>query len=164
MSSQMVDGVQVNTTPAPVIHVARFILDEVGREMSTMKLQKLCYFAQGWTLAWTNGLPLFSEDFEAWRKGPVCRDLWKAHSRRFSVSADDLLGERVPLERWQANAARAAIEPYKHLSGVQLSTLTHKAGPWVDARVGLGEEAPSTKVISKDSIQRYFQDLDEVDF
>ena len=39
-----------------------------------MKLYKLCYFSQGWHLAWT-GKPLFSDEFEGWRHGPVSQKL-----------------------------------------------------------------------------------------
>nr|WP_255365881.1 type II toxin-antitoxin system antitoxin SocA domain-containing protein [Corynebacterium sp. NML130628] len=35
-----------------------------------MKLYKICFFAQGWHLAWT-GLPLFEGELQAWAKGPV---------------------------------------------------------------------------------------------
>ena len=56
---------------ASVFDVAKYILNNKGR-MSTWKLQKLCYYSQAWSLAWTE-TPLFEEDFEAWKNGPVCR-------------------------------------------------------------------------------------------
>ena len=55
---------------ANVFDVAKYILQRTGK-ISTWKLQKLCYYSQAWTLAWT-GKPLFEEEFEAWRNGPVC--------------------------------------------------------------------------------------------
>ena len=59
---------------ATVFDVAFYILDKLG-DMSTMKLQKLCYYAQAWSLAW-DGFPLFDEEFQAWANGPVCRELY----------------------------------------------------------------------------------------
>jgi uncharacterized phage-associated protein len=55
-----------------IFDVAYYILDELG-EMSTMKLQKLCYYVQAWSLAWDEN-PLFDEDFQAWAKGP-CKEI-----------------------------------------------------------------------------------------
>ena len=37
---------------ANVFDVAAYILQQQGR-MTTMKLQKLCYYAQAWHLTWT---------------------------------------------------------------------------------------------------------------
>lgn len=59
---------------ANVFDVAKYIL-EVKGTMSTMKLQKLCYYAQAWSLVWDDK-PLFGEEFEAWANGPVCRELF----------------------------------------------------------------------------------------
>ena len=58
--------------------------------MSTWKLQKLCYYAQAWSLAWTEK-SLFDEDFEAWANGPVCRELFYAHKGTFVVEESDLI-------------------------------------------------------------------------
>ena len=56
----MVKGV---SDMANIFDVARYIL-EVKGSMSTMKLQKLCYYCQAWSLVWDDS-PLFDEDFEA---------------------------------------------------------------------------------------------------
>lgn len=54
-----------------VFDAAKYILEKRGA-MSTMKLQKLCYYSQVWSLVWDDA-PLFDEDFEAWANGPVAR-------------------------------------------------------------------------------------------
>ena len=50
----------MNTT---IFDVAKYILHKMNR-MSTMKLQKLCYYAQAWALVWDD-TPLFDEEFYA---------------------------------------------------------------------------------------------------
>ncbi|MBQ1165829.1 DUF4065 domain-containing protein, partial [Streptomyces sp. A73] len=59
---------------ATVHDVAAYILHKEA-PMSALKLQKLCYFASGYHLAW-EGRPLFREPFEAWANGPVVYDLY----------------------------------------------------------------------------------------
>ena len=54
-----------------------------------MKLQKLCYYAQAWSLAW-DGVPLFNEDFQAWANGPVCRELYEFHRGEFLINSDKI--------------------------------------------------------------------------
>jgi uncharacterized phage-associated protein len=44
---------------ASVHDVAAYILKKLGT-MSTMKLQKLCYYGQGWSLAWDEKPPVRS--------------------------------------------------------------------------------------------------------
>ena len=50
-----------------IIRVANYILQKVG-STTTMKLEKLVYYCQAWSLAWDDK-PLFDEDFEAWANG-----------------------------------------------------------------------------------------------
>lgn len=43
---------------------------ESRASLTPLKLQKILYFAQGWSFVWDNK-PLFAETFEAWQYGPV---------------------------------------------------------------------------------------------
>ncbi len=73
-----------------VLNVAAYILQKSGA-MTTWKLQKLCYYSQAWSLAWT-GEPLFNEDFEAWDNGLVCPILFNYHRGKFIISREELAG------------------------------------------------------------------------
>ncbi|MDM3846430.1 MAG: DUF4065 domain-containing protein [Aphanizomenon gracile PMC649.10] len=66
MISQELDKVQ-----RAIITIHRDPFDE---SPSPMKLQKLCYYAQGYALA--EEKELFPEDFQAWQHGPVIYDLY----------------------------------------------------------------------------------------
>ena len=68
---------------ASVLNVAQYVLNKVG-DMTTLKLQKLVYYCQAWSLAW-DGKPLFDEEFEAWANGPVCPELFKKHKGKFVI-------------------------------------------------------------------------------
>ena len=54
--------------------------------MSAPKLQRLCYYAQAWSLVW-DGAPLYAESVRAWRDGPAIRVLFQAHRGRFEIEA-----------------------------------------------------------------------------
>ena len=54
---------------ANVYDVGQYITELVPT-VNTMKLYKLCYFSQGWKLAWT-GCLLFQEPLQAWTNGPI---------------------------------------------------------------------------------------------
>jgi uncharacterized phage-associated protein len=72
-----------------IFDVAKCISDVIGGDVSTMKLQKLCYYCQAWYLVWT-GHPMFSGNFERWDNGPVCRDLFEGHKGMLEISSDEL--------------------------------------------------------------------------
>ena len=75
---------------ANVFDTAKYILEQSG-PMSTMKLQKLCYYSQAWSLVWDDS-PLFEEDFQAWANGPVCTKLFFKTQGKYSASASDETG------------------------------------------------------------------------
>ena len=57
-------------------NIAAYIQEATGIS-DEWKLQKLVYYANAWALVWT-GRPLVSDSFEAWRDGPVSRNLYVA--------------------------------------------------------------------------------------
>jgi len=65
--------------------IAAYILRARG-EMSPMKLQKLVYYSQAWSLVWDDA-PLFSERIEAWANGPVVPALYQKHRGQFTLTA-----------------------------------------------------------------------------
>lgn len=54
---------------AEVNDVAAALLSQTG-QITTMKLQKLVYYAQAWHLVF-HSEPLFADTIEAWPQGPV---------------------------------------------------------------------------------------------
>ena len=52
---------------ASVLDVAKYILTQQG-EMTAMKLHKLIYYSQAWSLVWDEDA-LFSEEIQAWAYG-----------------------------------------------------------------------------------------------
>ena len=140
-----------------ILDVARYILEQCG-PMTAMKLEKLCYYSQAWSLVW-DGSPLFEEDFEAWANGPVCPVLFDKHRHMFTVSKEDIPGDSLNLTDDQKETINAVIEAYGKLDAYQLSTLTHSEAPWVNARDGLPSGARSNRVITLDAMEEYYGSL-----
>lgn len=110
--------------------VAQFILDELG-PMTSMKLQKLVYYAQAWHIVWADDV-LFHEPIEAWTNGPVVRDLWNANRHQFRVS-NVMAGLGSRLDETQQNTVREVLSFYALHDAQWLSDLTHMEAPWKEA-------------------------------
>lgn len=140
-----------------VIDVAKYILTQRGK-MSTMKLQKLCYYAQVWSLVWDDE-PLFDEDFQAWANGPICPELFNVTQGKFSVVADDEPGDISHLTDIQRDTIDRVLEHYGDKNAQWLSDLTHFESPWKDARKGIPFGTPCDNVITKESMGMYYGSL-----
>ena len=79
----------MNTQPTSIINVARHILLYESDGMTIMKLQKLCYLTQAYSLAWT-GEKLFTERFYAHKNGPYSKELAAALKGVYLVYYSDL--------------------------------------------------------------------------
>ena len=144
------DGSRVN-----VHDVAAYILQRQG-EMTAMKLQKLVYYSQAWSLVWDEA-PLFDEPIEAWANGPVVRSLYNRHQGKFKVQ--EWNGEPKRLSPIQQETIEKVLEFYGHMSSQMLSDLTHQEAPWREARRGLGPTDRGERVISLASMAEYYSSL-----
>lgn len=142
---------------ANVFDTAKYILEKLG-EMSTMKLQKLCYYAQAWSLVWDDA-PLFDEEFEAWANGPVCPELFYKTQGIFSVTAKDETGGIGDLSENQKDTIDTVLEHYGNHNAQWLSQLTHMEDPWNEARKGVPIGVGCSNIITKESMAMYYGGL-----
>lgn len=141
-----------------IFHVARYIIENVER-LTTMKLQKLCYYCQAWTLAWDE-IPLFEEDFEAWANGPICRELFNVHKGKFSIPHDFLVQYAAfPFNEIQKENMDIVIKEYSGFDPQYLSDLTHSELPWQEARGGVASGENCDTIIQKESMLIYYQGI-----
>ncbi|OON85995.1 hypothetical protein BXO88_09145 [Oribacterium sp. C9] len=142
---------------ANVFDTAKYLLEKAGK-MSTMKLQKLCYYSQAWSLVWDDA-PLFEEDFQAWANGPVCPELFSKTKGRYSVTANDENGGDNNLTDNQKDTIDKVYEHYGKHDAQWLSQLTHMEDPWKNARQGVPSGVGSNNIISKESMALYYGGL-----
>lgn len=140
---------------ATILDVGQYIT-ELLPDVDKMKLYKLCYFSQGWHLAWT-GKPLFSDEFEGWRHGPVSQQLrhhTEAVAKGYTV-AEVPGGESARLSAYEAAVVARIVEFYGNQKSTDLSELSHGAA-WQETRLTLNREEPGNKVMSIQAIHDEF--------
>ena len=65
--------------------VAAYILSKAQTPHSAVKLHKLIYYSQAWSLVWEEH-PLFTDRIEAWINGPVVPAIYYVHRGSYEVS------------------------------------------------------------------------------
>lgn len=143
-----------------VFDVAAYVLNKLsGKEITTMKLQKLVYYCQAWSLAWDD-VPLFDEDFEAWANGPVCRELFEKHKGKFLANIDMFSDADISIfNDTQRETMDIVIRDLGDKSPHWLSELTHSERPWQEARRGYAPGESCSVIISKEVMQEYYGGL-----
>ena len=144
---------------AHVQDIAAYILDKQG-PMTAMKLQKLCYYAYGYHLAWEER-QLFPERFEAWANGPVCKELYVKHRGRFQLNAGDVAGDAAALDAGERESVDLILASYGAFTANQLSQMTHQEKPWVcaRARAGVAPMQRSDEPLTDEDVFEFFDAL-----
>jgi uncharacterized phage-associated protein len=141
---------------ANVLDVAAYILKRKGT-MTAMKLQKLVYYSQAWSLVWDEK-PLFDETIEAWANGPVVPELYDCHRGLYNVVSCPK-GNPDALTDSQRATLEAVLTAYGDQSSQWLSDLTHSEEPWKSARKGLAPGQRGRREISHASMAEYYGSL-----
>lgn len=139
-----------------VHNVAAYILKKKG-SMSAMKLQKLVYYSQAWSLVWDEK-PLFTAEIQAWANGPVIPALYKEHKGEFRVSQWPK-GDPSKLTKIQKESIDGVLKFYGEKTAQWLSDLTHQEAPWINARKGLADLQRSNSVITDAALHEYYTAL-----
>lgn len=146
--------------------IANRILDHAehqGLHLTVMQLLKLVYLAHGWWLTFSGGNPLTTIRPEAWKYGPVHRDVYNSF-RHFGSNpivgraVDSATGfeyrEQVSDDIDQLLAQ--VVSSYGKHHAFTLSDIMHKPGtPWSVTSETRGHYAP----IEDDLIREHFDDI-----
>lgn len=131
-----------------IVQIHRELFDE---SPTPMKLQKLCYYAQGFAIA--GGQELFPDDFQAWQHGPVVYDLYTRYKNyQWRQITEDVSGFEVP----EYEHLVAVVSAFGRYDGAALSTMTHREAPWLETRQGIDETDGCDRVIPKELMGRFF--------
>jgi uncharacterized phage-associated protein len=141
---------------ARVDDVAAAILEQSG-PLDPWKLQKLVFYAQAWHLAWERK-QLFRARIEAWAAGPAIPKLYARHRGRYTLT-DWPLGRASALNRDEQSTLEAVLKTYGPLSPEDLSAVTRREPPWIQARIGLSVLERGHRVIEPAALTAYYAEL-----
>jgi uncharacterized phage-associated protein len=146
------------------------ICESEGHIITQLVLHKTLYFAHGWHLA-AYGVGLIKNSFEAWDHGPVLRvlrhDFKKFKGEKIvgqrATYIDLYAGHRMPAptpeDDYYKEFIRNTFLSLSHLSGYQLSEMTHEEGsPWHQIRQRSEREAIFGLRIPDELIRLHFAD------
>lgn len=135
---------------------------ESGESLSNLKLQKLMYYVQAWSLAF-DGKKFFDGEFQAWVHGPVSREIYdrfaSAKSLYAEITEEDIREEFTPasLTDDERKHIDNVLSVYGKLSGPQLEEMTHSELPWIEARGRLRSWERCENTISSISMERFYK-------
>jgi uncharacterized phage-associated protein len=151
--------------PYKAVEIAEYILArayENGELVTNLKLQKLLYYAQAWYMVHHEGKRLFSDDIEAWKLGPVVRELYKKYKRYGNRSVDnEECGEESirKLTLYERSFIDGFLAEFMEFTAISLVNMVHAETPWIEA---FDENNPNAaNVISVDSMYRFYSDMYE---
>lgn len=145
--------------------VANEFLEISNNQISLLQLLKLCYIAQGFSLAILDRT-IFDDDIEAWKYGPVIPALYHEFkhfraekitkkSKFLYIDNDYNFIEKTPFleDNNDKKIIKIVWNLYGKYSGSDLVNITHKRGtPW-----DLTYLPNANKVISQELIKKYYQ-------
>ena len=99
--------------------------------MTHKKLQKLCYYAKAWYLAF-NDENLIDEPFEAWVHGAVQPSLYHKYRSYGFQLIPMFTGNLSQLPEEFLSFSREIFETYGEYSGDELEKINHQELPWIN--------------------------------
>ncbi len=148
-----------------MLRVIAYVFKEL-EEVTPLMLQKLLYSIQG--VSYTiNGTNMFSEDCQAWVHGPVYPEVYDMfrdfkcnpiEDARFAIFE----GNEDALTEDERRVIELVVNTFGEYGGKVLEKITHREAPWQIARIGYGEDIPSSEIISKESIKKYYEEKNDI--
>ncbi|MGQ2715573.1 Panacea domain-containing protein [Campylobacter coli] len=129
---------------------------EAGDTISNLKIQKMLYYAQGYSLALFNK-PLFDDRIEAWKHGPVVKKIYEQFKQygSNSISFDELEDFDTDCIASNKDIHELLIfifNKYGSIGAWKLRDKTHMEDPWKNSFIeSLANE------ITQDAIADFFK-------
>ncbi len=127
-----------------------FVNPDYGDFLSNLKIQKLLYYAQGFSLA-LNHTPLFEEKIVAWQYGPVVEEVYQ-ELKSYSGSIPQFEGlDDSYLTDGEIELLKEVYDVYGQFSATKLVEMTHNETPWKTTAI--------RKEINHQKLRRHFLTL-----
>lgn len=150
---------------AKALDVAKYYIqlaeaEDEADQLSHLRLQKLLYYAQGWSLA-LRRKPLFEDKIEAWAHGPVVPSVYPSFANYKSdlIPPDHFELSKDALTEDECTLVQAVWDAYKKFSATSLREMTHGEPPWKDAYRNCEPGQKCQAEITKLAMKKYFSSL-----
>lgn len=146
-----------------MLRVIAYVFEKL-EEVTPLMLQKLLYVIQGIYSA-LYGKPIFAEDCRAWIHGPVYPEVYDLF-RDFKYNPIDdarfalLEGTEDALTDDEKRVIDLVVNTFGMYGGKVLEKITHNEEPWLEARKGYGDSIPSSELLPKERIMKYYMAVD----
>lgn len=134
--------------------VASIIVARSPGLVGRMKLLKLLYYVQAWHLAITDECA-YPEKTKAWVEGPVVPQVWHAFKDPETRRPANQNVATLEVSHMLSSVIDAVQATYGHMTGNQLSQLTHDELPWVEARAERPASEPCSDEVSVETMARF---------
>lgn len=134
----------------------QFIDEGVTEGITNLKLQKILYFAQAASLS-LNQTPLFDDDFEAWKFGPVIPGIYHQYKEYGNAPIISSSGElSTDLDDETKMLLEGIWELFGKFSAAELVNITHNHSPWKEAFYSGKENTVIQKSVLENYYKRFF--------
>jgi len=130
--------------------------------ISHMRLQKLLYYIQGWSLAIRHDAA-FGAVIEAWQHGPVVPSVFREMKNQYQSLKDQPIpfafgSDPESLSDNEKGFIRSVWDSYKRFSATELRNKTHKELPWLIAYRDCAPGEHCSAEITQESMRQYFSE------
>lgn len=146
------------------IDVANFFIDLANHspedDITNLKVNKLVYFAQGWSLA-KFGKPLFSESIQAWKHGPVVKAVYNSFNQggKQPIPAPTDKNYFIKFSSCQIEFLIDIYNEYGKFTAGALTEQTHLPGtPWSKYY----KKDVKNITIPQSAIKEYFENMPDI--
>ena len=133
-----------------------------GFDVTNLSLQKLLYYVKAFSYIF-GGKDIIEDECEAWAYGPVFPDIYDKYKGLGSSVIEDY-DKSIDYDSLLSSEERGVldyvVDCFGIFNGKVLMKMTHKERPWIEARSGIPEYAPSNNVIREEVILDYFGNAD----
>ena len=135
--------------------VSKIVIQKSANPISNLKLQKLLYYVQGWSLA-IYDRPAFYEEIQAWVHGPVVPAAFYEY-KHFGWNPIEVPTEEIVVSESESKHIGNVLRVYGAYSARDLEYISHRESPWLEARGTAGSNDISRAIITHESMKSFFR-------
>lgn len=135
-----------------------FIAEQANRKLTHKKLQKLLYYAQAWSLVFTD-TPMYEDTIEAWIHGPVIPKVYHHYKKYGFRFIEEPTNNNLAIPSKYSEIIEEVWKVYGKYDADYLELLTHNEEPWRSVRNAVEDCGSTDQIIPHQSMQSFYTSL-----